>query len=246
LNPESWGSDALEIARISTRKIYEEITDTIKERILAGELAAGERLPSTKELCDRFGVGRSTIREALSALKAMGLIEIRQGEGCFVRAPEPGAVRLPVFDSRLMSRQTVLELLEARKSLEISNASIAAEKHTEADLRALEQHLRSMSRHLGDEREGERADMKFHQALAAATRNSIMQKLLDSISSQMEVAIRETRRLRMYSDPQVSEKLWQEHTAIYEAVKRRDPQAAQDTMREHLLHVEEVVARHLL
>jgi GntR family transcriptional repressor for pyruvate dehydrogenase complex len=235
----------MEITRIVHRKSYEQITDEIKRNIVGGTLTPGQKLPSTKQLADDYGVGRSTVREALSALKAMGLIDIRHGEGCYVRHHEANEIGMPTFDSMLISRDTVLELMEARKSLEVSNAALAAGKRTHDDLRKLESILGDMGRSLGEEKQSERTDLQFHQTLAEATGNSIMQQLLNSISSQMEAAIRETRRLWMYSDASVAKRLWKEHHAIFDAVSAMNPKLAERRMRTHLDHVEEVIRRHL-
>ncbi|WP_331436810.1 FadR/GntR family transcriptional regulator [Gordoniibacillus kamchatkensis] len=106
--------------------------------------------------------------------------------------------------------------------------------------------LKTMEANLGNEEEGERADVEFHRTLAAATHNSIMMRLLESISGQMELAIRETRRLQMYADKAVSKQLWMEHSAIYCAVRDGSPEAAQQAMRDHLLHVERMLEPFLL
>lgn len=235
----------VEIQKIRTRKIYEAIAEQIKEQIVTGGIKPGEKLPSTKELSERFQVGRSTVREALSALKAMGLVEIHQGEGSYVRRIESQDLGLPEFDSLLMSEETVLELIEARKALEIAGAAMAAEKRTDDDLRKFEAVLKRMEAHLGDETEGERSDIEFHLILAKATHNSIFVRLIDSISSQMQTAIRETRRLEMYANRKVSVQLWQEHQAIYQAIRRGDAEAAQDQMRRHLFHVEQILLKFL-
>lgn len=235
----------LEITKITNRKTYEVIADRMQEQIVNGNLKPGDKLPSTKELAERFQVGRSTMREALSALKAMGWIDIVQGEGCYVRIIDPESIPIPEFDALLMSRETILELMEARKALEISNASIAAEKRTEADLAAFEQVLRRMEAHLGNDEEGEQADIEFHLILAEATHNSIMVRLLESISSQMQIAIRETRRLQLFANEQVSRQLLREHQAIFEAVRRGDAAGAQESMQAHLHHVERVLIQFL-
>jgi GntR family transcriptional repressor for pyruvate dehydrogenase complex len=235
----------VDIQKISSRKIYEVIADKIKEQILSGALKPGEKLPSTKELAEKFQVGRSTLREALSALKAMGLLEIHQGEGSFVRSIDSNHLNLPVFDSLLMSRETVVELIEARKALEISNAALAAEKRTRDDLAKLEEILHNMELFLGDEAESERSDMLFHLTLANSTHNSLMIRMIDSISTQMQTAIRETRRLEMYSVKTVSKQLWQEHKAIFEAVREQNADDAQLAMKRHLFHVEQVLLKFL-
>lgn len=215
----------------------------LKQQIVNGRFQPGEKLPSTKELSERFQVGRSSVREALSALKAMGLVDIRQGEGCYVRMINPADIDIPEFDGLLMNPQTVLELLEARMALEVANAAIAARKRTDSDLQTLADVLKKMESHLGDEKVGEMADIAFHQALAQATHNTIMVRLLETISSSMETAIRETRRLFMFADKSVSERLWNEHRAIVDAVANRDADLAQEKMKAHLVHVEQLLNR---
>jgi GntR family transcriptional repressor for pyruvate dehydrogenase complex len=230
----------MDIAKLSKRNHYEQITEQLKRLILEGKLKPGDKLPSTKELSEQFGVGRSTTREALSALKAMGLIDIRQGGNSTVlQAPGPG------LEGLLLNKQTIIELLEARKCFEISNAGLAARKREEADIAGFRSILADMSERPGDEASGERTDLAFHRQLAVATHNSILLQLFEAVSSQMELAIRETRRAEMYSNRSVSDRLYQEHAAIFEAVEQGDAESAEQRMRAHLQHVEHILMRFL-
>jgi len=230
----------MDVSKLSKRNHYEHITEQIKRLIVDGELKAGDKLPSTKELSERFGVGRSTMREALSALKAMGLIDIRQGGASTVLAvPTTG------IESLLVNKQTIIDLLEARQSFEISNAGLAARKRTEDDLAAFRAILTEMHDGLGDEAAGERTDLAFHRQLASSTHNSVLLTLFEAVSSQMELAIRETRRAELYASRSVSDRLYREHMAIFEAVERGDAAGAEARMRDHLEHVESMLMRHL-
>ncbi|MCI3922608.1 FadR family transcriptional regulator [Paenibacillus sp. TRM 82003] len=230
----------MEVSKLSKRNHYEHITEQIKRLIIDGELRAGDKLPSTKELSERFGVGRSTMREALSALKAMGLIDIRQGGASTVLSvPTTG------LNSLLVNKQTILDLLEARQSFEISNAGLAARKREPADLNAFRAILADMDAHRGDEAAGERTDLAFHRQLVEATHNSILLQLFEAVSSQMELAIRETRRVELYANRSVSGRLFEEHVAIFEAVERGDPSEAERRMKSHLEHVASILMKHL-
>jgi GntR family transcriptional regulator, transcriptional repressor for pyruvate dehydrogenase complex len=237
--------DSVEITKIASRKIYDQIASQIKDQIMNGKLQPGDKLPSTRELSESFQVGRSTVREALSALKAMGLLEIHQGEGSYVRKIDPADLEMPLLDALVMSKSTILELLEARKSLEVSNAALAAEKRTEEDLWAFEQILELMRTNLDNEAEGEKQDILFHLTLAGATHNSIMKRLLETISAQMELAIRETRRLQVYANKSVLNQLYKEHQEIYEAIRASNPAEAQNKMHQHLFHVERMLMPYL-
>lgn len=226
----------------------------IRRQIENGRLKPGDKLPSTREISEQFGVGRSTTREALSALKAMGLIDIRQGGGCRVSAAPPaghastdGAVSVepPELLSLRDDRKTLLELLEVRQTLEVSIASIAASKRTSEDLEALRALQVEMEAAIGDDVEGERTDLKFHLLLAKATRNDILISLFASITGQMERAIRDIRRVELYANRSVARRLFEEHSAILDAVAEQEPVAASLRMNEHLAHVERMLLRHL-
>ncbi|WP_419874005.1 FadR/GntR family transcriptional regulator [Candidatus Pristimantibacillus sp. PTI5] len=236
---------SLDVEKLSKRNHYEEITEQVKRLIIEGKLKVGDKLPSTKQMSEQFGVGRSTTREALSALKAMGLIEIRQGGGCRVIRSVPADMELPELESLRMNRKTVLELLEARESLEVSNAAIAAVKHTETDLYQLQVLIEEMKRTAGNEAEGERLDLQFHLTLARATHNSIMVRLFESIMNHIETAIHDIRRVELYASAAVAERLFMEHSAIFEAIVQRDSELAAERMKQHLQHIERIVLKHL-
>ncbi len=233
------------MTRLTKRNHYEEIKDRLMRMILDGTFKVGDKLPSTKEMSESFGVGRSTTREALSALKAMGLIEIRQGGGCRVIHNATAEVAVPELDSLRMNRGVLLELLEARQSLEVSNAAIAAVKRTDADLAEFDALMRAMEQAIGQKLEGERTDVLFHLTLAKATHNSIMVRLFESIVGQMETAIRDIRRVEIYSNQEVAERLYLEHSAICKAVHSRDPELAAQTMKSHLEHVENILTKYI-
>jgi GntR family transcriptional repressor for pyruvate dehydrogenase complex len=236
---------SLEVEKLSKRNHYEAITDQVKQLILDGKLKVGDKLPSTKQMSEQFGVGRSTTREALSALKAMGLIDIRQGGGCRVIRNAPVEMELPELASLRLNRETVLELLEAREALEVSGAAIAAVKRTDEDLKQLGDLIEEMKRTVGDETEGERLDLQFHLTLAKATHNSIMVRLFESIMNYIETAIHDIRRVELYASEAVAERLYKEHSAIYEAIEQQDAECAADRMKQHLQHIESIVLKHL-
>ncbi|OBZ13035.1 FadR/GntR family transcriptional regulator [Bacillus sp. FJAT-26390] len=236
---------SLEVEKLSKRNHYEAITEQVKQLIVEGKLKVGDKLPSTKQMSEQFGVGRSTTREALSALKAMGLIDIRQGGGCRVIRNAPMDMELPELTSLRLNRETVLELLEAREALEVSGAAIAAAKRTDEDVKLLRDLIDEMERTVGDETEGERLDLKFHLTLARATHNSIMVRLFESIMNYIETAIHDIRRVELYASTAVAERLYKEHLAIFEAIEQQNSEQAAERMKQHLQHIESIVLKHL-
>lgn len=235
----------MKVSKLTKRNHYEEIAERIKRLIMDGQLKAGDKLPSTKQMSEQFGVGRSTTREALSALKAMGLIEIRQGGGCTVLGAKPAEPDHPELTKLRMNRGTLLELLEARKSFESSNASLAADKRTDEDLAELRRIVGDMRAAIGNEDEGERTDLLFHLAIAKATHNSVLLHLFESVMNKIGESIRDIRRVEIYANEAVAEKLYEEHSAIFAAVERGDGEAASAEMRRHLAHIETLLGKYM-
>lgn len=231
------GDERMKATKINRQKVYEVIAEQIKQQIISGALKPGERLPSSKELCEMYQVGRSTVREALSALELMGFIETHQGEGSYIKKFNSEDIGLPDFQKMLISKETLLELMEARKSLELSIAQLAAQKRTEEDLKKLEENLNLMELNITDVKESKKLDMLFHQTLAQSTQNSIMARLLESISEPMDKGMEEIRRIT-FNSPDLAQNVLKEHRQIYQAVVEQNPLLAQQKMAEHLDHFE--------
>lgn len=229
---------------IEVKKIYEEVADSILLMIKNGQLQPGDKLDSVEKLAKKFSVGRSTIREALSGLRAMGLVVMRQGEGTFVTTYDPAQFSLPVSTAFLMKKKDVKELYEVRKIVEVGAASLAAIHRKDADLRAMEQALITMraAKEKGDI--SEQADFSFHQAIAQATDNEMLISLLGSISDIMAETIKEARKLLLHQENR-SDLLMKEHERIFTAIKNRQASAAHDYMLDHLVAVETVLFKYM-
>src|SRR5699024_1782612 len=115
---------------IKIKKMYEEITDHIINRVKQGELVSGARLESVEKLAEGFDVSRSAVREALRGLRAMGLVEMRQGEGTFITSFDAASFSLPAVTALLMERNARKEFVQARRMLEIGTVGLAAENRT--------------------------------------------------------------------------------------------------------------------
>lgn len=234
----------MEYKQIRARKIYEEVADSLVAMLKNGDLKPGDKLDSVEQLARNFDVGRSAIREALSAMRAMGLVEMRQGEGTYIKQFDASRFSLPVAAALLMKREDVKELLEVRKILEVGAAGSAAEKHKEADLAPMVEALQSMEEAKGNGELGEQADLAFHLAVAHATHNQMLINLMNSVSEIMMETMRETRRLWLHSENRTAE-LLKEHWLIFEAIKKRDSALAQKHMLNHLVEVEQALAEYI-
>ena len=231
--------------QIKPKKIYEEVAEAILHMIQTGQLKPGDKLDSVQQLAENFQVGRAAIREALTALRAMGLIEMKQGEGTYVREFDPAMLSFPISTAILMSKEDVAHLLEVRKLLEVGAAGLAARKRTEEDLRAMQSALAQMREVIGDEELGEKADFLFHMAIAEATKNPLLVSLMNNVSGMMMETMRETRRIWLFAKQTTTEQLLEDHIAIFEAIREQNIELAQERMKDHLGHVEKVLSDYI-
>lgn len=206
-----------------------------------GTLKPGDKLLPVHQLAEQFQVGRSAVREALSALRAMGLIEMKQGEGTYVRNFDPSSLTKSLNNKLLMKKEDILNLLEVRKVLEVGAVRVAAAKRTEANLQNMKQWLDEMAKSIGDEKAGEKADFHFHMGIAESSHNNILLELMNHVSEMIAETIGESRRIILYGEQTTSERLLEEHQSIYDAVLKQDVELAQQAMLDHLTNVEHIV-----
>lgn len=212
-----------------------EITRHLERAILSGELAVGDYLPAERALCEKLGVSRSVVREALGRLASLGLVESRHGSG--TRVAIPSGRDISVGYERLMrnSDAPLEDLAVVRLTLETTIASLAATARTDAQLARLE----ATQRVLGNPRKSlaahVKADGAFHAILAEATGNRFLPLVLSPIHDVLiESRLKTLGRFG-------AALAFAHHEQILEAVRNRDPAEAARTMREHLT----VNSRHL-
>ena len=234
----------LELKKIKQKKIYEEVSEMLYEKIRAGDLKPGDRLDSVEQLAEQLQVSRSAIREALSALKAMGLIEIKQGSGTFVKNSPSKPLDFPLSTLSLTNKKDVSHLLKVRKIIEVGAAASAAIHRTEDDLQEMLRILDDMKLAQGDGELGEKADFQFHAAISAASQNPLLATILDQVSGLMIETMKETRRIWLYSKKTTSEKLYDEHMQIFLAIKQQNEELAKHAMSSHLSNVEDVLMQY--
>ncbi|MEL1136460.1 FadR/GntR family transcriptional regulator [Desulfitobacterium sp. THU1] len=233
----------MDLKPIKTKKIYEEIIEQIRILVIKGELKSGDRLPSERDLAVRFNVSRASVREALSALEMMGLVEIRSGEGTFIKEVNLDSVVTPLAWVLSMEKDILIELLEVRKMLEGQTVALAAKRAAPEDLRELADALKAMLDDMQMGRLGEEADMRFHYAVARASKNKILLRLMNAISDTMHQSLKASR-VRLYEENVSPERLYKEHVFILEAITKQNDEDARRYMLEHLAGVEERLLRY--
>ncbi|MFF0676769.1 FadR/GntR family transcriptional regulator [Staphylococcus xylosus] len=224
--------------KISNTKIYEQVADIILEQIKAGDYQVGDKLPSIQKIGKQYGVSVASVREALNALRTIGIIEMKQGYGTFIKQTEPTFFEL---GDKFTSLSQIKELLELREIVESATVEKAALYRTEEDLVELKQALVEMGQAVIDGTSGEKADLEFHLAIAKAAKNTLLVELLNNISELMQNSMEETRKIFIYSKQKTMNKLLEEHDVIYQAILQQNDVKAVDAMRAHLLEVKETI-----
>ncbi|UOF91059.1 FadR family transcriptional regulator [Fodinisporobacter ferrooxydans] len=218
----------MEVKKIRSKKIYEQVADQIRQMIAAGELKPGDKLPPLKELSVQFGVSRATVREAFSALQGMGLIDLRHGEGTFVHTVDVERITQPMNAAFLLGVNHMNELMDVCFLMETGIAKFAAERRNEEDLSKLAQMLFNLEIATDPEIRA-REDIYFHIYLAEATHNSIFMNYMSIIAEPLRSVIQ-----LVHNETQYLHIVLKQLQDIYDAVKRQQPNLAEQTMREYL------------
>jgi GntR family transcriptional repressor for pyruvate dehydrogenase complex len=225
--------------KIKHATIVEEIIGQIKKMMENSRLKPGDKLPPERDLAEMFGVGRSSIREALQALQAMEIVDRKQGTGSYLT--DNATQSLNWFNTRLIVEKfTIRELAQARKLLEVQIAIHAAESATRENIAAIELAHTRFVKFAGSNLSGETIclDYDFHKKVAEGTRNRFVLEMLDMlrdilISANLSVLTKE-KVIRAVSY----------HERILNAIKTHNPEAAKEAMADHLSDFEEYMIHH--
>ena len=229
-----------EFHAVRTGRRYEQVAEQIQRLIASGALSPGDRLPPERELAAKFGVGRSSLRDAIRTLEVMGIVESRHGSGTVVRDLSTDALVVPLASVLAEKRGLVAELLDVRRMIEPALAARAAANATEEELSRLDDILRRQDEKVRRGEPSIEEDSEFHYAIALAARNSVVLRVLDVLMD----LLRESRA-RSLQVPGRPERSCAGHRRILKAIKRRDGPAAEAAVRKHLKEIEEIVTRQL-
>ena len=226
---------------VSPNRMSEAIVDQIKTLIRTNRLRPGDRLPSERELCERMGVSRVTVREALRILEAGGLVEIRVGArgGAFVTTPSSERLGAGLADLINLAPVTAVEVTEARLVFELGIIPTIVERATDEDIADLRRLTRE---HVTALRQGEYTMAKsaeFHVRLAACTHNAAIEMLVHSFHGPLLMSLREAAT----AAPLMGQRGVYEHRDLIEAIAARDVAAATGIMHRHLSRTARRLAR---
>ena len=228
----------MNIKPIKNKRTTEIILEQIKDLIINDQLRPGDRLLTENELAERFQVSRTSVREALSALNLTGILEIRQGEGIFVKTPLPNTIIEPLSFILLLEKGQLQNILEVRKALEVEAAGLAAERRDEEDLATLKELIEAMQADLPEAKNSNEFDLKFHLTLAKASKNALLNRLMNTVQEIIGETLQVTRALWLSATEGTSARLFEEHKSIYEMVRDQNPEKARELTYTHLRKVE--------
>lgn len=227
---------------ITASKIPDAVYTQLVSLITKGHIKPGEKLPSEREMAFDLAVSRQSIREAISRGKSAGLIEVRQGEGTFVISSVRENLKPPLLLMLEAQAERIFEFLEIRKLIEGWCAERASEAATPVDIKKMRGLVKRMEKVEPKGVRWEKVDLDFHASVAAATHNVIAMHLMEALKDSFESYF----RVKKYTTrPERKGLLLRQHKAIFDAIRRRDPQAAREKVLEHLDYVEEVITEDL-
>lgn len=197
--------------------------------LLSAEVSPGDRLPGERRLAELAGVGRSAVREALKSLSLLGLLEIRPGDGTYVRRPDAELLPKVIEWGLLLGEKSIEDLVEARRHTEEIVAGLAAERGSDQDRRRIADAMAALWAARNDRDKFREADVAFHTAIVEAAGNTIYEDILRSVRSLLRMWVQKTTVQTKDFKPFVLE-----HQRICDAILERDPDAARAAMREHM------------
>jgi DNA-binding FadR family transcriptional regulator len=210
---------SMELDKIKKVKLHSEVARIIESYIRENNLSSGDKLPPERVLAEKLGIGRSSLREALRVLEAQGVLEVISGKGIFAGSREEDSESLEEFSRQFNKKVTLLELYQIRRPLGALSAGLAASNATEEQIQELEHYLREYEKEYNQGRPGREPDRAFHMAMHNASGNSLLVLLFtfifknwDSFEFGVETAFPDSFPL---------------HISIFEAIRDRDPRAAE-------------------
>ncbi|HTT12170.1 MAG TPA: FadR/GntR family transcriptional regulator [Burkholderiaceae bacterium] len=220
---------ALQLKPVESRRLYQQIADQIRDLIESGRFEVGSRLPPERDLAQRLGVSRPSLREALIALDVEGRVEVRSGSGVYVsHAPVDNTPRKTAALGESPS-----QLMEARSVIEGEVVVLACARITDELLKRLRELFKGMETELTRRRTPLDLDKQFHLTLAEMTGNAVLARLVGDLFDERHSPISAKIRSR-FESARTWKAALKEHEAILRAIEARDPIAAQAAMRAHL------------
>ena len=213
-------------------RLYEDVGERLGEFVRESGMVPGEQFPPERELSQRMRVSRTSVRQAFVVLQALGFVDVRHGEGVFLRRTRGFGESLAKL---LDKRRRLPDVLEAREALEVKLAELAAGRRSERDLDAMKTTIDEMAMDISAGGLGIDGDAAFHRAIALAARNEVLLHLIEAMAEVIQES-----RVESLSEPGRPPRSLEAHRRILAAIESRSTELAAEAMRLHLRVVADV------
>ncbi|TVR78793.1 MAG: FCD domain-containing protein [Rhodospirillales bacterium] len=232
----------MQFPKIRQERLSDAIARTLERMIVEGAFAAGERLPSERDLAIRLDVSRPSLREALHKLEVRGLLETRHGGGTYVRNTLAQQLTDPLADLFQRHPQAGVDFIELRKTLDGMAAYYAALRGSEADRAAISATFDAIvaAHGLDDPTVEAERDAEFHIAIAEASHNLVLLHVVRGLMDLLRKDVLFNRDI-LYAHPHARDRLLEQHRAVHDAIIAGDAEAARQAAQAHMAHVEDVM-----
>ena len=226
---------------IKAQRLSDEIVLQIREALFSGQLRPGDKLPTERGMAERFETSRTSVREALRQLEQEGLIHVKKGinGGVFIADLDHRPVAKSLQTLLRLRKVSIHDIAEVRLTFEPQAARLAAERASPEDIRELEEVVRSMGEAIASKELPRSYDLKFHQIIARAAGNPVLQMLAEAMIEVASKAITE-----LNPSVETLRHVLRCHRQVLEAVRRGDGALAEKAMRAHIVDVQTRLARH--
>ena len=229
---------------IKSTKVNEQVVQQIKDSIYQGELKKGDRLPTVNELHEAWGISRSSIREAFSALELVGIIRTRTSEGTFIASSEDSTRFLePLSMMFALEGDIAKELLEFRMLLECDCIRLAVDKVLPDELEEMKGYIEILEESKGNEINGADADRMFHYTIARARGNKVIYQILTSIYEAIDIHIKKKSKELSLDIETLLKFTWGQDKEIYNAIKEKDSTKAIEALMVYLNYYNEFITK---
>lgn len=220
------------LQRLARPRLYEQLVEQLVHYMETEGLGMGDRLPSERDLAEQLGVSRATLSQALVALEVLGVIDVQHGTGATIIARPTLAAVIQGFREH---HRRLPDIIEARSTLEVKLASLAAGRRTDTDLVSIDAALSAMAAEIASGARGVAGDELFHSAVTAAAHSSVLATMMGLIHEM----VLETR-IESLGQPGRPEQSLASHRSIAEAIRDGDADAAAEAMKRHIRLVSEL------
>jgi GntR family transcriptional repressor for pyruvate dehydrogenase complex len=223
---------AASLRPLERSRLYEDVGERLGEFVRESSMTPGDQFPPERELSQRMQVSRTSVRQAFVVLQALGFVDVRHGEGVFLRRTRGFGESL----TKLLERRRRLpEVLEAREALEVKLAELAAAHRRANDLKAMSAAVARMDAEVAAGGLGTEGDASFHHAIALASGNQILVHLIDAMAEVIQES-----RVESLSEPGRPPRSLEAHRRILAAIESQNTELAAEEMRQHLRVVADV------